>query len=85
MHAISTLKELNEAAAASQEKAAWPAPVAAENTESVDTQVGSAPPLPDTPAISRVDQLALDAGTLLLDKGEYEQLEKFALSYLFLD
>ena len=56
MHGLNTLIELNEASTASQEKATWPAPVAVENTESVDTQVGSLAPLPDTPAISRVEQ-----------------------------
>jgi len=58
MHGINTLVALNEAAAASQEKAAWPAPVAAEN---IGAGSGNAPqvdrePLPDAPAISRVEQ-----------------------------
>lgn len=56
MHGISTLKELNEAAAASQQKATWPAPVAAENTEPVDAPRVDGEPLPDTPDISKVEQ-----------------------------
>ena len=55
MHGINTLKELNEAATASHEKAAWPAPTAvvADGSEASPAEVEK---LPDTPAISRVEQ-----------------------------